>query len=599
MTDPPRRRRATRRRRLVLSALGLALGASLLLSIVPGVAAREAVAARAAAPNAAPAQPAAPSPAPFVLANEAEVRGVRFTQTNFATEMKYPFETLGGAVAALDYDRDGRVDLLFLNGAPSPDHVRRDPASFNRLFRNTGGGRFVDATEGSGLSGEGIRGYPQGVAVGDYDNDGYPDVLVTNYGDNVLYHNERNGRFKDVTAAAGVAMPRHPLKASAAFFDYDGDGWLDLFVTHYFDWTLARQADVWCGRREPGHRIYCDPGVFEPLPNALLRNNGDGTFSDVSEQAGLSGQKGKGMGVAVADYDGDGRMDVFVTNDRVPHFLYRNAPGGRLEQVAFEAGVAANESGEVVSGMGCDFADFDDDGWPDIVLTDLARDVFNLFVNQRKGFFVDRSFPSGLAAASMAHSGWSTKLVDVDGDGGRDIFVAGSHVVDNVALYSPAARYHEGCFLFRNAGEGRVEDLSERVGPDLATPGAWRGVAVADLDDDGAPEIAVSRLNGTAALFVRKGGPARHWLGLDLEGRRSNRDGVGARVRVGLPSGRTLHAHVTTANGIYSASDRRLLFGLGEQTAVEQVEITWPSGTVQRLARPAVDRVMHVVEAER
>jgi hypothetical protein len=291
---------------------------------------------------------------PFRLANEAEARGVTFVEKNFATDEKYPFETLGGAAAALDYDGDGRVDLFFLNGAPSPDHVRTDPATFNRLYRNTGQGRFVDVTAESGLSGAGIKGYPQGVAVGDYDNDGHVDVLVTNYGDNVLYRNEGNGRFTDVTAKAGVAMPRHPLKASAAFLDYDNDGWLDLFVTHYFQWTFAENADDYCGRQQGRHRIYCDPDVFKPLPNALLRNNGDGTFTDVSEKAGLNRYLGKGMGMAIADYNGDGRMDVFVTNDKVPHFLYRNDPDGTFTEVAFDAGVAANESGAMVSGMGCD-----------------------------------------------------------------------------------------------------------------------------------------------------------------------------------------------------------------------------------------------------
>jgi hypothetical protein len=535
---------------------------------------------------------------PFRLVNEAEARGVRFVQTNFATEMKYPFETLGGAVAALDYDRDGWVDLLFLNGAPSPEHLRTDPASFNRLYRNAGGGRFVDVTLESGLSGAGIKGYPQGVAVGDYDNDGYPDVLVTNYGDNVLYHNEGNGRFSDLTARAGVAMARYPLKASAAFLDYDNDGWLDLFVTHYFQWTFAENADDWCGRREKGHRIYCDPDVFKPLPNALLRNNRDGTFTDVSEEAGLLPHLGKGMGVAVADYDGDGRMDVFVTNDRSPHFLYRNGLGGRFAEVAFDAGVAANETGAMVSGMGCDFKDIDDDGRPDAFLTDLVRDVFTLFVNEGRGFFVDRSFPSGIGPASVGHSGWSTKILDVDDDGRKDVFVAGSHVVDNVALYNPTATYEEGCFLYRNTGEGRFEDLSARVGPDIAEAGAWRGVAVADLDNDGTLEVAVSRLNGKAALFVKEGGARHNWIVLDLEGRTSNRDGIGARVRLQLPSGRTLHEHVTTANGIYSASDRRVHFGLGMEEAISYVEIRWPSGTVQRLEKPSVNRVLRVVEPD-
>jgi hypothetical protein len=264
--------------------------------------------------------------------------------------------------------------------------------------------------------------------------------------------------------------------------------------------------------------------------------------------------------------------------------------------VAFEAGVAANESGAMVSGMGCDFKDVDDDGWPDIFLTDLARDVFTLFVNQGKGFFLDRTFPSGVGLASLGHSGWSTKILDVDGDGRKDVFVAGSHVVDNVRLYSPEAKYEEGCFLFRNVGDGRIEDLSARVGPALNETGAWRGAAAADLDNDGTLEVAVSRLNGPAALFVKKGGAAHNWILLDLEGTRSNRDGIGARVRLVLPSGRTLHEHVTTANGIYSASDKRVHFGLGTEKAIASVEIAWPSGIVQRVEAPAINQVLRVVE---
>ncbi len=564
------------RRRLVL----LALGSSCLPLLLP-----------------APTTPARAAAPPFRLVNEARQRGVVFVQKNFATEMKYPFETLGGAVAAFDYDNDGWVDLLFLNGAPSPEHLRSDPASFNRLYRNTGQGRFVDVTLESGLSGAGIKGYPQGVAIGDYDNDGYEDVLVTNYGDNVLYHNDGNGHFTDVTAKAGVALPAHPLKASAAWVDYDNDGWLDLFVTHYFDWTFAKNKDDWCGKQAPGYRIYCDPDVFKPLPNALLRNNHDGTFTDVSERVGLHRYLGKGMGVAVADYDGDGRMDVFVTNDRMHHFLYHNRPDGTFEEVAFEAGVAANEAGAMVSGMGCDFKDFDGDGWPDVFLSDLVRDTFTLFVNQRKGFFLDRTFPSAIGLASQGHSGWSTKFLDLDDDGWKDIFVAGSHVVDNVELYNKAARYKEGSFLYRNTGQGRIEDLSDQVGPDLQVPGAWRGLAVADLDNDGSLELALSQLDGPAVLFVKQGGPPNHWILLDLQGRRSNRDAIGAKVKLVLPSGRALYEHVTTANGIYSASDKRVHFGLGAETAIDHLEIAWPSGTLQRVEHPAVDRVLRVVES--
>jgi len=272
------------------------------------------------------------SPEPFLFENMAERAGIKFRQINFATGYKYPFETLGGAVTALDYNNDGWVDLLFLNGAPSPGHVRTDPASFNCLYRNNGDGTFTDVTETSGLSGRGIKGYPQGVAVGDYDNDRFADIYVTSYGDCVLYHNNGDGTFTDVTAKAGVAMTRHPFKASACWLDADNDGKLDLFVTHYFQWTFEENSDDYCGMNKPGYRTYCTPDVFKPLPNVLFRNNGDGTFTDISELAGLNKSLGKGMGVAIADYDNDGRMDIFVTNDKMPNFLYHNEGGESSER---------------------------------------------------------------------------------------------------------------------------------------------------------------------------------------------------------------------------------------------------------------------------
>jgi hypothetical protein len=531
-----------------------------------------------------------------IFVNIATQAGITFKQNNYATPTKYPFETLGGAVAAFDYNNDGAVDLLFLNGSPSPQHLKTEPESFNHLYRNNGDGTFTDVTEGSGISGRGMRGYPQGVAIGDYDNDGFADVLVTQYGDNILYHNNGNGTFTDVTAKAGVSMSGHPFKASACWVDIDNDGYLDLFVTHYFQWTFQDNSNDYCGERKPGYRTYCTPDVFKPLPNVLFRNNGDGTFTDISEKAGIDKCLGKGMGVAIADYNGDGRMDIFVTNDKMPNFLYRNEGGGVFKEVAMEAGVFSNESGSMVSGMGCDFKDYNNDGWPDIFYADLVKESFTVFVNGGKGFFMDATFPSGVGILSSSHSAWSNKFMDFDNDGWKDIFIAGSHVVDNVELYNPAARYKEPCFLYRNLGNGKFEDISKQLGVDFQVVGANRGVAVADIDNDGNLEVAVCRLNDTPLVFKKKGGDPNHWLILNLRGTRSNRDGIGAKIKLTLPSGRNLYEHVTTANGIYSASDKRVHFGMGKENKASSLEITWPSGAKQILQDVPADQVLTIKE---
>ncbi len=532
---------------------------------------------------------------PITLRNLAPGNGLDCRQNNYATETKYPFETLGGAVAALDYDGDGNLDLLFLNGSPSPDHLKSEPASYNRLYRNIGGGRFADVSEKSGLSGAGKKGYPQGVAVGDYDNDGDPDVYVTQFGDNILYRNNGDGSFTDVTAKAGVAMNEHPFKASACWLDYNNDGRMDLFATYYFEWTFKDDKDTWCGDKKAGYRTYCSPDVFAPLPNALFRNNGDGTFTDVSEQAGMRKTLGKGMGAAVADFDDDGFVDIFVTNDKTPNFLYHNQGDGTFKEVATEAGVSANESGTMVSGMGCDFKDFNNDGFPDIFYTDLAGECFSLFLNAKTGFFLDSTFSSMLGKYSEKYSGWSNKFVDLDNDGWKDIFVAGSHVVDNVQLYNPRLRYMDPCRVYRNLGNGKVEDASDAAGPDLQTLGAWRGVATGDFDGDGSMEIAVSRLND-GPYFLDNPPSERNWLELRLKGTRSNRDAIGARVKLVLPSGLTQYEHVTTANGIYSASDKTVHFGLGRETKITRIEIRWPSGKVQVISDLGINRLHEIAE---
>jgi enediyne biosynthesis protein E4 len=536
---------------------------------------------------------------PFQIRNLAPGNGVTFKQNNHATDFKYPFETLGGAVAAFDYDGDGKVDIFFLNGSPSPGHQKTDPASYNRLYRNLGGGQFVDVTEKSGLSGAGKIGYPQGVATGDYDNDGHVDLYITQYGNSILYRNNGDGTFSDVTAAAGVAMRDHPFKASAAWLDYNRDGHLDLFVTHYFHWTFKDHSDAYCGQRKPGYRTYCSPDVFDPLPNVLFRNNGNGTFTDVSDQAGLNQHLGKGMGVAIADHNQDGYMDIFVTNDKMPNFLYQNQRDGTFREVALESGVSANETGTMVSGMGCDFNDYDNDGYPDIFYADLVKECFTLFLNQKNGFFIDATFQSNLATLSSPFSGWSNKFFDFDNDGWKDIFVAGSHVVDNVELYDSRLRYQDPCLLFRNLGNGKFERISDSAGPDLQVRAGWRGVAVADFDDDGSLEVVVSRLNGDAAFFKRTGGEANHWILLDLRGTRSNRDAIGALLKLVLPSGQAQYQHVSTAHGIYSASDRRVHFGLGKEVSIGSLEIRWPSGTVQTLTDLKINQLHRITEPER
>jgi len=538
------------------------------------------------------------SAGPFTFENIAAASGVNYREINYATETKYPFETLGGAVAALDYNNDGFVDLFFLNGAPSPEHVRTDPVSFNRLYKNNGNGTFADVTEAAGLTGRGIKGYPQGVATGDYDNDGFVDIYVTNYGDNVLYHNNGDETFSNVTAKAGVAMSRHPFKASACWLDADNDGTLDLFVTHYFQWTFKDNAADFCGQRKPGYRAYCTPDVFKPLPNVLFHNNGDGTFTDTSEQAGLNKSLGKGMGVAISDYDNDGWMDLFVSNDKMPNFLYHNEGHGVFKEVALRAGVYANESATMVSGMGCDFNDYNNDGLPDIFYADLVSEAFTLFSNLGKGIFSDDTFPSGLGLLSAKHSGWSVKFCDLDNDGWKDIFVAGSHVMDNIELMRPQERYKEPCFLYRNLGNGKFEDLSPRLGPDFQAAGANRGIAVADFDNDGSIEVAVCRLNDAALLFKRKGGPANHWLLLQLKGTRSNRDAIGARIQLTSPSGLKQYQLVSTANGIYSAGDKRVHFGLGSESGVRSLEIRWPSGARQTLDNIKADQILKITEPE-
>jgi enediyne biosynthesis protein E4 len=540
---------------------------------------------------------AASPPAPDVRFSEvARAVGIDFEHASSATSNKYLLETMGGGVALLDYDNDGRLDVFFTNGAHLEDPMpatkapdKSDRRYWNRLYHQEADGTFRDVTEKAGLTGMPQNRYGMGVAVGDYDNDGFEDLYVTGYGGNTLYHNNGDGTFRDVTQTAGVAASG--WSASAGFFDYDNDGKLDLFVTRYVDWTF--QTNGYCGEKKPGYRAYCHPDNYEGMSSILYRNNGDGTFTDVSAKAGIAGSIGKGLGVAFADYDQDGFVDVYVANDSVQSFLFHNGGNGTFSEVGLLVGVGFNEDGKTFAGMGADFADYDNDGRPDIVVTDLSNERYRLFRQGGDGSFQDATNQSGIGAATLLFSGWSTRLFDYDNDGWKDLFVAQGHVMDTIEKTSPNLRYLQPPLLLRNAA-GRFA----RVVPGEAFERDWagRGAAFGDLDNDGDVDVVVGSVGGPALVLRNDGGNRRSWLGIRTVGRRSNRDGIGCRVKVVSPSGLTQYFTVNTAVGYLSASDKRLIVGLDGETTARLVEIRWPSGTVQKLENVAAGQTVTALE---
>jgi hypothetical protein len=521
---------------------------------------------------------------------------LRFHHESSPTPQKYLVETMGGGVALFDYDNDGRLDLFFTNGARLPDPMpaggRPDKTQakyWNRLFHQNSDGTFRDVTVIAGVSGNPQAGYSMGAAVGDYDNDGFEDLLVTSFGGNVLYHNEGNGVFTDVTAKAGVRGSGWSV--SAGFFDYDNDGRLDLLVTRYLDWTFENSR--FCGDRIPGFRAYCHPNNFAPISSLLFRNNGDGTFTDVSKPSGIAGVEGKSLGVAFGDFDNDGWMDVFVANDSVPCFLFHNNRNGTFSEVGLDSGASLNQHGAAVAGMGADFADYDNDGWPDIVVTDLSNERYLLFHNDGKGSFSDESQSSGVGPATLLFSGWGVKFFDYDNDGWKDLFAAQGHVLDNIHLTAGSLKYKQPPLLLRNTGLGKF--VRAGSGGVFENPLAGRGAAFGDIDNDGALDIVVANL-GQNATVLRNVAGNHHWVGFDLRGRRSNRDGIGARIEVTRAGGSKQFYTVSTSSSYLSASDRRVIAGIGADTAVRGVVIRWPRGAVQAVANPQIDRMLRIEE---
>ena len=487
----------------------------------------------------------------------------------------------------LDYNNDGRLDLFFVNSgnldnpAKTPvDFRRQEPAFWNRLYRQNKDGTFTDVTVDAGLS-NAPNTYGMGVASGDYDNDGYPDLYVTGYGGNTLYHNNGNGTFTDVTAAAGVGAGG--WSASAGFFDYDNDGRLDLFVTRYLDWDISR--NILCG--SPFHS-YCRPDKFSGTTNLLFHNEGGGHFRDVSAAAGISSVKGKSLGVAFNDYDGDGLTDIFVANDGMEQFLFRNKGDGKFEERALDAGVALSGDGKPFAGMGVAFADYDNDGRPDLLITNLALEKYALFHNEGAGRFEYASLITGLAALTARSSGWGVGLYDFQNNGRKDLFAAQGHVLDNVEKIHSGLRYLEAPALLVNQESGKFTDAGLGNLPAVA----GRGAAFGDLNNDGYTDVVMTVLGGRPIVFTNSGG-SNHWLTVKLIGIRSNRDGAGAKVKVGNQWG-----YATSSGSYLSASDGRVHFGLGRESEVT-VEIIWPSGRGQLLKHVLADRTLTVKEPER
>lgn len=539
---------------------------------------------------------AAALPGKFVDVTAA--RGIDFTAVASHTSRKYLIETMGSGVAMFDSNNDGLEDLFFVNGAslddPTPKGtipVKRSEKEWNRLYVQRKDGTFEDVTQKAGLQG---TGYDMGVAVGDYDNDGYEDLYVTGYGGNHLYHNNGDETFTDVTLQSGTGGDHsagNSWYTSAAWVDLDNDGRLDLVVLRYLQWDFD---DIYCGESRDGYRSYCHPDLFPAITPLVYHNNGDGTFTEISKQIGMA-LPGKGLGIGIADYDQDGKIDLAVANDSMSEFLFHNKGNGTFEEVGLAAEIAVDRDGRTYAGMGVAFQDFDNDGLPDLIITNLANQKYALYKNNGDGSFTYDTYDSGLAMISGLHSGWGVNFLDYDNDGNKDLLVAQGHVLDNVELNYPQIHYKEPMLLARNMGNGTFVDVSTQSGAIFAQRWTARGMAVGDFDNDGKLDAVVTTNGGPAYLLHNETVETNHWLSLLLVGHTSNRDAIGAQIKLVTSTG-PQYWTVSTSGSYLSSNDKRAHFGLGKDSVAKSIEIRWPSGIKQTLTNVAGDRVLTIDE---
>jgi enediyne biosynthesis protein E4 len=539
-------------------------------------------------------KPALQNSKPFFTPIPPSISGITWKHSNGRSPNYYLPETTGGGCAFIDYDNDGWMDIYLINSGRC-DFYEPDPPLRNALYRNNRDGTFTDVTEKAGVPG---GGYGMGVAVGDYDGDGYPDLYVTQYGSSILYHNNGDGTFSDVTQKAGVAASG--WASSAVWFDYDNDGRLDLFVCRFVDFSKGKNK--FCGNSATRERYYCVPRVYDPMPSWLFHNNGDGTFTDVSKESGIAQYPGKAWGVVACDINNDGHMDLFVANDTVGNFLLLNQGNGHFTDIGTEAGVAYNAEGSPRSGMGVDAADYDGDGWMDLFVANVDREMYSLYRNNHDNTFDDQALPTGIGKTTILMSGWGLKFFDFDNDGNLDLFLANGHPDDKVETRDREVQYSEPMLLFRNTGPGTrpgFVNVSAAAGAVFNQRFAARGMAIGDFDNDGAVDVLVAVNNNAPALLRNTATAGTHWLGVQLVGKKANRDAIGASVT--WQAGEFKRHRVKVGGGSYLAThDPRMVLGIGNRTKVDWIEVKWPrpSGVVERFYKLPLDRYVTLAEGE-